>query len=410
MKNKINDEENMDMILKKALASNMEPDEELNRKIIRKWKESSDMQKNKKRRFKLAVTGAMCVLLMSVTVGATVRYLKSSEVAAQAGADSIKEAFEGEGAIEINESKEAGGFRFTLMGIASGQAMIQSALSESMPELGSTYATIAIEKLDGTPMPSAGEDAYGENKFFISPLIQGLKPWQYNIASMNGGYNDIFVDGIQYRIIECNEIEKFADKKLYICISDSYFYDVNAFNYDEVSGEISENDSYSGVNLLYQLPIDTSRADSAAAEEYLRNLEDSWENDELDEMDHSSSNTEDAVDMEGNTDIEGTAAKKMALLLGGEVEEALKGMTKDESPAITVTLKDGVYEYNIKGEDGEVESTLYFYKNEFINGKGHMFTYSDYDEATGDPKLLIAYILTENGDGTATVEVYEMKF
>ncbi len=54
--------------------------------------------------------------------------------------------------------------------------------------------------------------------FFISPLVKGLEPWQYNIGTMNGSYCEDIVDGIRYRIIQCDDIEIFADRGVYLSV------------------------------------------------------------------------------------------------------------------------------------------------------------------------------------------------
>jgi len=40
---------------------------------------------------------------------------------------------------------------------------------------------------------------------------------------MNGGYAQTVVDGVCYRIAECDNVECFADRKLYLCVMDDAF-------------------------------------------------------------------------------------------------------------------------------------------------------------------------------------------
>ena len=72
-----------------------------------------------------------------------------------------------------------------------------------------TYAVIAIEKADGTPMPDTSEDSYGKLEIFASLLIGGYDPAFYNIVSMSGNYADMTEDGILYRLLECDNVEIF---------------------------------------------------------------------------------------------------------------------------------------------------------------------------------------------------------
>lgn len=376
----------IDELMKSALASEVEPEEELNRQIMRRWREKSDMRKWIRSKITVAVTAA-CVLLMTVTAGAAARYLTAGQIADKSGQPKIEAAFKGDEAIEINETREAGDYRFTLLGIASGDVLVKSDVSEAINDLKSTYVAIAIERLDGQPMPSTSDDAYGEESFFVSPLIQGLMPWQYNIASMNGGYTDTVVDGVHYRLLECDDVIKFADRKLYICISNTTFYDAMAYNYDESTGEITRNESYEGINVLFDLPTDASKADPAAAEQYLKELEESWKPEDTDNVPDGNANEMAEIDF---------------LLENGELEKALEGAVLQEDSVKVVEEKNGRYEYEY------LDSTAYFYKENFRDGKDFMVLGSLYSEEDNVEKQTISIVTLEmNADGTATIQTYK---
>lgn len=395
MRNKQSKNDRLDEIMKMALASEVKPEERLNRSIIQQWKEQTDMRKWTAGKIHAAAAAAACLVLVTVTAGAAVRYLNSKEIAERTQPKEIAAAFEGQDAIEINEVKEAGGYRFTLLGITKGAALVESALSEVIPDLEGTYATIAIERLDGMPMPSTSEDAYGDLSFFISPLIEGLTPWQYNIASMNGGYADFEERGVLYRFISCDDIEKFADHNIHLCVIDSAFYDTNAYHYEESTGEITRNEEYNGINLLFDLPIDAEKADPVAAEAYLKELEASWTSDEADG--ESANPDEDDIDRQ----IENITNQ----ILNGEEDKALEGAELLEDKTKTVEETDGSYEYEFSAE-GQT-SHIYFYTANFKNGKDVQISYTDYDEATDQFKGIFISILTVNGDNTAEIRTYK---
>lgn len=386
---KYNDKK-LDELMKTALASQEEPGEELNRKIIQAWKERPNMKRTVKRKMTMAATAA-CVLLMTVTAAAAARYFTSAQIAQEAGEEIMAEAFKGESAIELNETKEAGDYRFTLLGIASGEALTTSKVSEAIPDLEGTYAVVAIERKDGQPMPSASDEAYSELTFFISPLIQGLKPWQYNIASMNGTYVDIAVDGVLYRLSACDDVVKFADRKLYLCISDTDFFNTEAYVYNEATGEISRNEGYNGINLLFDLPVDTSLADQAAAQEYLKELEESWNSGEGED--------------EGNEQLQQYADKIQAIidqLNQGNEEEVLKDAELIEADQ-TVKGENGSYQY-VYSDDSQM-TVINFYVDDFSSGK----CYEVFNGSEGETFITSVYIvvLTDNGDGTATARTYK---
>ena len=135
----------VDEIMKNALASEVEPGEELNQRIILRWKEHTNMKKQVARKV-YAVAAACGVLMVSVTVGAAVKYLTPEQVAERSGMDQekIQAAFQSPDAIEINESQEAGDYRFTLMGITTEKGLEESDVSAEINVQGDMYAIVAV--------------------------------------------------------------------------------------------------------------------------------------------------------------------------------------------------------------------------------------------------------------------------
>ena len=84
--------------------------------------------------------------------------------------------------------------------------------------------------------------------FFVSPLIQGCNPALVNVISMDGVYTEFIQDDVLYRLTECSNIEIFADRTVYLCVSDGDLYNEEAYNYDESTGEITRAEDYKGVN------------------------------------------------------------------------------------------------------------------------------------------------------------------
>lgn len=90
---------------------------------------------------------------------------------------------------------------------------------------------VAIENADGTSLPDTYDEAYGEKEFFTSLLIAGYVPSVYNMASMGGGYV-----------------------------------------FDEATGNIRRNREYEGLNALFTLPIDDTKANPTKVAEYITGL------------------------------------------------------------------------------------------------------------------------------------------
>lgn len=280
-----------DRLLRQALAPAEDPDEKLNQHIIQQWGEKSRMKRVNKKRISAGALAAVIALALSVTAYAAAQLFSSRQVAEHLGEKALAEAFESKDAIEMNRTVDSGDYRVTLHGIVSGaglrgfeglESSEGSESSESSESSGSsaqaikpdkTYAVVSIARQDGAPMPHTSDPSYGEVPFFVSPLIKGLKPWQVNIASMGGGYSEFVLDGVMYRLIECDGVEMFADRGVYLAISSgSSFYSNDAFAYDDSTGEVSPKTGYEGAAVLFVLPLDPGKADRAKADAYLEQL------------------------------------------------------------------------------------------------------------------------------------------
>lgn len=271
-------EQEFEQIIKQAVIADKSPKEEWNRRIIMKWGGTDNKKRkqiDRKKKVSIVIAASLGVLLISVTGTALSRYLTGQKAAEYIHKEEARKAFEKDDKIMINETQEANGYRFTLLEIANGETICREReeYEEALNDLNkkTSYILIGIEWLEGVWKDS--EQAAMETDFFISPLVQGLKPWLHNIASFEGNRVSALIDGIYYCIIECETVEKFADREVYLCIGDHGFASINDYYYDEKSGEISRKEDYQGINLLFSLPLDKSKADPKAVKEYLKQEE-----------------------------------------------------------------------------------------------------------------------------------------
>ncbi|GAU78880.1 hypothetical protein [Fusibacter sp. 3D3] len=262
------EDKDLNRLLKNALSSNYEPESKLDTKIMQKAREN-EMRNNRKVKMSAIVVVCCILLCFSIVSFAAWQYLTPKEIAVGVGNGLLASAFESDDAIIMDESQSYGDYTVTLLGAVSGSNLTDF-YSDGQLVSERTYAVIAISKTDGTPMPMTSDEDYGKVPFFVSPFIQSLNPQQFNIVTMNGGYSEIVKEGIMYRILECDNVQLFADRTLYLGVSNSNFYERSAYEYDETLGIISVNESYEGMNLLFDFPLDSHRADKAAAEQYLR--------------------------------------------------------------------------------------------------------------------------------------------
>ena len=266
----------MDQLLKRALSPEREPDARLNERIMERMGGRVTMSgKQKKKRISYAALAAAAVLVLGTLAAFGVwHYLSPDQVAQEVGNVGLQEAFAGPDAVSVNAVQEFGDYRVTLLGVVSGKNLSRYEGMETLEE-DKTYAVTATERTDGTPMPDTSDDAYGEKPFFVTPLIRGEDPAWINVFTLGGGgYLETVVDGVTYRILECDNLEKFADRGLYLAVNSGSFLDQSAYTFDETSGEISRVEGYDGVNALFDLPLDAGKADREAAEQALNAI---WE-------------------------------------------------------------------------------------------------------------------------------------
>ncbi|MDE6364531.1 MAG: hypothetical protein K2L86_09795, partial [Lachnospiraceae bacterium] len=269
----------LDSLLEQALVPTKLPDKKLNDQILRKVKERQDMKQEQvryKRRIPAAALITACILILcSSTTLAVYKYLSPAEVATETNDNALQKAFLSEDAILVNEAQESGGYKVTLIGSAAGKNISDFLMKTGKGEVleDRIYTIITIERTDGTPMPDTSSDEYGEACFFASHYIRGLDPSMYSMMSMHGSYTEFVNNGVQYRILDMDNIEMFADRGIYVGVNSGTFYDRDAYVYDERTGEMSRNENYTKVNALFHLPVDKSKADPAAAEAYLKAFE-----------------------------------------------------------------------------------------------------------------------------------------
>jgi hypothetical protein len=261
---------NVDFLLREAMRSSAMPDAELVEKVKQNtFKEKSVIMKNNTMRHSFsAIAVIVAILLTATTVFATWYFLKPSDIADKVGNHTLSAAFESETAININASATSGDYTFTLLAVVTGKDISDMPYYKN-DELQNdrTYAVLAIQKVGDIPFDNQSVD-----NFFASPLIKDTNPAQVNAMSMGGGYSQSIVEGVLYRIVECDNVEIFADRGLYFAVCSGMFYNRNAFIWNEQTGEIKPNPDSSEASAVFDLPIDKSLANPEKADQYLKEL------------------------------------------------------------------------------------------------------------------------------------------
>lgn len=379
-----------DDILKHALTPKEEPDFWLNQKILNQVKEDKQMKNRKMKRIPAVLMAVLVLGVGSITAVAAWKYLTPDEVAKEVEDKKLTNAFQSKEAIMVQKTQSGGGYNVTLLGIVSGKDITEY-VSEHNGKISEdkTYTVTAIERSDGAPMAKTSEDAYGEEAFFVSPLIEGCNPNKYNAVTMHGGYQDIVEDGILYRISECDNVEYFADRRIYLCVSDGTFYNPEAYFYDEETGAISKNPDYQGLNVLFTLPLDEKKADPVKAKKYLRQLE--KEAEESDDTEYEKTEIDLWAEKVTPENIEQYAKR---------LEDTIQVLTPDAEGYIHT-------EYEL--ENGRSGWGDFLVSELFPEGKTGMSESIGYNYSEDDMESLLFETYTLNKDGTVTYAVYVPK-
>lgn len=215
------------------------------------------------------VASVVCtvILLGSGSVYAANHYLNPSQIVDEISADStLSKAFADKDAITINETQTSNGYDITLLGLVSGEKLGLYVPDETKKEVSDkhSYAALAISKSDGSKMSN--------RNFCVSPLINGEAFTDVNAATLNVGLSWFEKDGVIYELIECDNLEIFADRGVYLSLVDDFGDEVAAFRMDEATGKYHKVKDYAGTSALFTLPLDKDKADTMAADKFLVSL------------------------------------------------------------------------------------------------------------------------------------------
>lgn len=391
--------DNLEWWLRQALTPTEEPDACVNQYIVHSVKSMQEkteqaeseviMRKSWMKRVSVAALAAVLVVSAGgLSAYAAWKYLKPEQVADKTGDKKLAEAFRAKDSIQIDESQSYGGYTVTLLGMASGKNLSKFVYESDGEVLEDrSYAVLAIEKEDGTKMADSDRMADlpdEEADFLVSPLIQGEDPRFMNIYCMNGGSSKFLQDGVLYWMIDCDNLEAFAKRGVYISVNHSTFFESEGYIFHEDTGDITRNEEYKELNALFRLPLDESKADEEAADNQLKK----WE----EEMHETDAEEEEETDDKKGRTWNTKTVKKYAKLLPNTVQT----LTPDKDGYIH--SKKWSYKGTTSlGFDMLVDA---IFEKDFVGMSDCM----NVIQGSNNKDLIETY--TRNEDGTITVAVY----
>ena len=155
-----------------------------------------------------------------------------------------------------NETQKTGGYDVTFLGTVTGNNLIPAI--RNTQDAGNiqkdlTYVVIAIQKSDGTSMPSTMDPEY--KTFCVSPLVHGKNFMELNNGTIDAGVYSFVQDGVQYELLECKNLKPYAKDGVSIGVVERFGEEPEAFNYDASTGVHSRNENYQKINALFECPF-----------------------------------------------------------------------------------------------------------------------------------------------------------
>lgn len=123
-----------------------------------------------------------------------------------------------------------------------------------------------------------------------------------NNGTLGAGAQAFVQDGVQYQLLECDDLEIFANMEVYLGVVESFGQESQAFTLDEKTGDYEVNKAFDGMQALFMLPLDKSKADDKVAEKYFTQIEEQKD-------DENAAAQKETDEMAGNEQIEKKAGR-----------------------------------------------------------------------------------------------------
>ncbi len=137
-----------------------------------------------------------------------------------------------------------------------------------------TYSVLALRRLDGEPLENETFDFGG---YVMTPLVAGCSPAAVNNWTLEAFAQGFAKDGAYYYLLDTQSIEMFADRTVYMAFYEGFVPNNTIFTVAD-DGTIAFCDDFAGIHALFTLPLDSAKADPAAAEAFLKENDMGWTN------------------------------------------------------------------------------------------------------------------------------------
>lgn len=226
--------------------------------------------------WRLAAAAVALCCLCAGGVAAAGHFLAPTQVAQQMEQRDLSALFAGPDAVQVEETQQAGDYTVTLLGLTSGANVTEywsSDWEETDAPRGRSYAVLAVSRRDGTPMADLDAETpdVTVSNSLVSPVLGApdCPLMDYNVYTMNGARRDLVEEWVHYILVETDLLEPFADKNPQLAVvlnsTDGISDLLNGYTQDPETGTIAPKAGMESRCLLFDLPIDESKADPEQA-------------------------------------------------------------------------------------------------------------------------------------------------
>ncbi len=210
---------------------------------------------NKATRF--LVAAVLIIAFLSFTAFAISKLLSAHDVAEHMGESQVAESFDKQ--TSKVESITDKGFTVSFLGIIKGERFESNEIKSDC-----SYYVISVAASDGSPLSLADGNPLG-----ISVIIEGYPAWKVNTWSLNTSANGMEENGILYYLYDCENLEIFADKTVYLAVYEGFIPTAQIIKMNQ-NGTFEFAESYKGFKAMFRIPLDPSKADPEAANKILK--------------------------------------------------------------------------------------------------------------------------------------------
>ncbi len=220
-------------------------------------KDKAFMNKTVNKMTKILIAAVLIIVILSSTAFAISKLLSAGEVAGHFGESQAAKSFDKQ--LIAVESVTDKGYTVSFLGLVKGEKIESKNVKSDC-----SYYVVAVAAADGSPLSLIEGNPLG-----VSVIIEGYPAWKINSWSLNTSANGMEEDGILYYLYDCEDLEIFADKNVYLAVYEGMLPDIDTVTMN-TDGTFEFSEGYDGFRAMFRLSLDASKANPEKANEILR--------------------------------------------------------------------------------------------------------------------------------------------